>query len=108
MQGAGFVCVYVMDCLATQAIKVTSAQLLRPEIKTEEDVAAEIVANENEIILEKVEEEQMAIQSDDDSDTDINMNNALLDLNFTRADNKRNAAVFQTDNTSLSDSENWR
>lgn len=109
MQGAGFVCVYVMDCLATQAIKVNCAHLLRPEIKTEEDVAAEIATNENEIILEKVEEEQMAMQSDDDSDTDINMNNALLDLKLIKNDNKRNATFFPTDNnTSLADSENWR
>lgn len=111
MQGAGFVCVYVMDCLATQAIKVNNPHLLRPEIKTEEDVAADIVANENEIILEKVEEEQMAMQSDDDdSDADANGNNALLDLKFNKLDNKRNGNLFpgKGADASLADSESWR
>lgn len=111
MQGAGFVCVYVMDCLASHAIKVNNPHLLRPEIKTEEDVAADIVANENEIILEKVEEEQMAMQSDDDnSDADANGNNAILDLKFNRFDNKRNGNLFSVKgaDASLADSESWR
>ena len=38
----------------TQAIKVNSSHLLKPEILTEEDVTAELVFNENEIILKKV------------------------------------------------------
>lgn len=111
MQGAGFVCVYVMDCLATQAIKVNHPHLLRPEIKTEEDVAADIVSNENEIILEKVEEEQMAMHSeDDDSDADGNGNNAILDLKFNKFDNKRNGNLFpgKGADASLADSESWR
>lgn len=58
MQGAGFVCYYILDCLATQALKVTKPLLGRPEIKTNDDIKAEIVENTNEIILEKVEEEQ--------------------------------------------------
>lgn len=117
MQGAGFVCVYVMDALATQACKVNQPQLQRPEIKTEEDVVAEIVANENEIILEKVEEEQMAMQSDDDSDGGGGGiggsagHNAILDLKFTRNRGRAAAAAANattTDATALADSESWR
>lgn len=69
MQGAGFVCHYILDCLATQALKVTRPNLGRPEIKTDDDIKAEIVENTNEIILEKVEEEQYGM-SDDDLDDD--------------------------------------
>lgn len=71
MQGAGFVCHYILDCLATQALKVNRPNLGRPEIKTDDDIKAEIVENNNEIILEKVEEEQYAMfNSDEDLDDD--------------------------------------
>lgn len=70
-QGAGFVCFYILDCLATQALKVTKPNLGRPEIKTDDDIKAEIVENNNEIILEKVEEEHYGMfHSDDDLDDD--------------------------------------
>lgn len=71
MPGAGFICYYILDCLATQALKVTRPNLGRPEIKTDDDIKAEIVENNNEIILEKVEEEQYGIfHSDEDLDDD--------------------------------------
>lgn len=80
MQGAGFVCYYILDCLATQALKVTMPILGRPEIKTDIDIKPEIVENTNEIILEKVEEEQYGgdidasddeFDEDDDDEIDI-------------------------------------
>lgn len=70
MQGAGFVCFYILDCLATQALKITRPNLGRPEIKTDDDIKAEIVENNNEIILEKVDEEQYAVSDDDFDDDD--------------------------------------
>lgn len=69
MQGAGFVCFYILDCLATQALKVSGVILGRPEIKTDDDIKVEVVENNNEIILEKVEDEQYGM-SDDDLDDD--------------------------------------
>lgn len=76
MQGAGFVCFYILDCLATQAIKVSGPTLGRPEIKTDDDIKAEIVENNNEIILEKVEAEQYGgsdedLDDEDDDEIDI-------------------------------------
>lgn len=71
MQGAGFVCHYILDCLATQALKVNRPNLGKPEIKADDDIKAEMVENNNEIILEKLEEEQYGLfQSDDDLDDD--------------------------------------
>lgn len=104
MQGAGFVCVYVLDCLATQAIKVNSSQLARPEINAEEDVTVKILPNENEIILEKLDE-QTAIFSDDSDDD----HNGMIDLNFrTSTVNKpKDVGAFTGVNT-MTDTENWR
>lgn len=70
MQGAGFVCHYILDCLATQALKVNQPNLGKPEIKADDDIKAEIVENDNEIILEKLDEEQGLFQSDDDLNDD--------------------------------------
>lgn len=73
MQGAGFICFYILDCLATQALKIHRPNLERPQIKHEDDIKAEIIENNNEIILEKVEEEQYAMfNSDEDLDDDEN------------------------------------
>lgn len=82
MQGAGFVCYYVLDCLATQALKVNRPHLGRPEIKADEDIKPEIMENTSEIILEKVEEEQNALfnsdeDMNDDDDDEIDIGNRL-------------------------------
>lgn len=71
MQGAGFVCWYVLDCLATQALKINRPQLGQPEIKADEEIRADHIENSNEIILEKLEEEQNTLfNSDEDLDDD--------------------------------------
>lgn len=78
MQGAGFICYYVLDCLATQALKINRAHLARPEIKADDDIKPEIIENTNEIILEKVEEEQNHLfHSDDDMDDDDDDDNEI-------------------------------
>lgn len=103
MQGAGFICWYILDCLATQTMKLTT-KFISPQIQDEEDVAVEYVDNENEIILERVEEEQNALfsdSSDDDADE-----NALLDLKG-RADAKVTGFPTFAENN-LTDIENWR
>lgn len=117
MQGAGFVCVYVLDSLATQALKVTKASLEKPEIAVEEDVVAELATDENEVILEKVEEEQMAQMSDDSDAEEMTnvLNNAMLDLRLNNQKNQQGNMVLsmgsgdhQGRTHSLTDSESWR
>lgn len=105
MQGAGFVCVWVLDSLATQALKINNTQLMRPEIKADDDVPAEYISNENEIILEKLEEEQNAMVSDDsDDDEQLGLN---LNFRSESARKTRNVHQFTTEHN-LSDTENWR
>lgn len=103
MQGAGFICWYILDCLATQTMKLT-AKLLLPQIQDDEEVAVEFVDNENEIILERVEEEQNAMFSDDSDDD--NDENALLDLKGRVSTNVSGFPTFAENN--LTDIENWR
>lgn len=103
MQGAGFICWYILDCLATQTMKLTT-KLLLPEIQDDEDVAVDYVDNENEIILERVEEEQNAMFSDDSDDE--NDNNALLDLKGR--DNTKPSGFPTFAENNLTDIENWR
>ncbi|XP_037034143.1 intraflagellar transport protein 57 homolog [Bradysia coprophila] len=103
MQGAGFICWYILDCLATQTMKLTT-KFLSPQIQDEEDVAVEYVDNENEIILERVEEEQNALFSDD-SDDDAD-ENALLDLKGRTNTKVTGFPTFAENN--LTDIENWR
>lgn len=103
MQGAGFICWYILDCLATQTMKLTT-KLLLPQIQDDEEVAVEFVDNENEIILERVEEEQNAMFSDDSDDD--NDENALLDLKGRVPTNVNGFPTFAENN--LTDIENWR
>ncbi|EDS30030.1 intraflagellar transport protein 57 [Culex quinquefasciatus] len=103
IQGAGPICVYIMDCLATQALKLTKFQLKRPECKKEDDPMVDLIENDSEIILEKVEEEQMAGASDESDDE----GNGLFDLNFADQKSKKvTNKEYKVD--SLTDSENWR
>lgn len=89
MQGAGFVCHYILDCLATQALKVSRPVLEKPEIKMDDAIKTEVIENTNEIILEKVEEEQYALfNSDDDlndSDDDDDEMDVVSQLNLREA-----------------------
>ncbi|XP_055641788.1 intraflagellar transport protein 57 homolog [Toxorhynchites rutilus septentrionalis] len=103
IQGAGPICIYIMDCLASQALKLTKFQLKRPECKKEDDPMVDLIENDSEIILEKVEEEQMTGASDESDDE----GNGLFDLNFSDPKNKKIVnKEYKVD--SLTDSENWR
>ncbi|XP_050084526.1 intraflagellar transport protein 57 homolog [Anopheles aquasalis] len=109
IQGAGPICVYIMDALATQALKLTKFQIKRPECRKEDDPMVDLIENDSEIILEKVEEEQMAGMSDESEDE----RNAMFDLSFTdqKTLNRRSTAAQRKDEykvDSLSDSEAWR
>ncbi|XP_055596874.1 intraflagellar transport protein 57 homolog [Uranotaenia lowii] len=103
IQGAGPICIYIMDCLATQALKLTKFQIKRPECKKEDDPMVDLIENDSEVILEKVEEEQMAEASDESDDE----TNGLFDLNFSDSKLKKvTNKEYKVD--SLTDSENWR
>ncbi|XP_053696550.1 intraflagellar transport protein 57 homolog [Sabethes cyaneus] len=103
IQGAGPICIYIMDCLATQALKLTKFHIKRPECKKEDDPMVDLIENDSEIILEKVEEEQMAGASDESDDE----GNGLFDLNFVDQKYKKiNNKEYKVD--SLTASENWR
>lgn len=70
MQGAGFVCYYILDALANHAIKVNLPRLARPEIKEEHDAQPEVMENTNEIILENFDDEQYFLSDDEANEHD--------------------------------------
>ncbi|GAB0090736.1 Intraflagellar transport protein 57 homolog [Sergentomyia squamirostris] len=110
IQGAGAICVFILDSLASQALKVAKVHLHRPETVQEEDTVTEMIENDSEIILEKVEEEQNALMAaSEDSDEE----NSLLNLNLTASGQKNRAADqgfhlknFRAD--SIAATESWR
>lgn len=82
-------------------LKVSGIKFVTPALRTEEDQPLEMLENDAEIILEKVEEEQNAMPSDEDSDsgeTPMNLNK------FHRTFNN-NPGESTTDDK---DTENWR
>jgi intraflagellar transport protein 57 len=86
-------------------MKISKLVLQKTQIVAEDETQLELLENDSEIVLEKVEEEQNAIPSDDDSD--MEHNNSLLDLKFNHnSSRKTNLNDFKVD--SLTDSENWR
>lgn len=116
MQGAGFICWYVLDSLATQALKVNRPHLSRPEIQEEEDIQTEIIENTNELILEKLEEEQNGLFNSDedfDADDDDDDENDFGALSFNMKDGRRIRDVSsnkadKTKQNSLLSTEQWR
>lgn len=110
IQGAGPICVFILDSLATQALKVAKVNLKRPETVQEEDTVTEMIENDSEIILEKVEEEQHALMAaSEDSDEE----NSLLNLNLSGSGqrNRHPAQEFHLKNyreDSIAATESWR
>ncbi|XP_055704834.1 intraflagellar transport protein 57 homolog [Phlebotomus papatasi] len=110
IQGAGPICVFILDSLATQALKVAKINLKRPETVQEEDTVTEMIENDSEIILEKVEEEQNALMAaSEDSDEE----NSLLNLNVSGSGqrNRHPAQEFHLKNyreDSIAATESWR
>lgn len=107
IQGAGPICVFILDCLSTQALKISKNNFEKMEVQKEEETPVEILETDSEIILEKVEEEQMALASEE-SDDEVN---EMFNLNLANGvgvgnKNQSNLKNFKAD--SLSDSENWR
>lgn len=77
------------------------------EVQKEEETPIEILETDSEIILEKVEEEQMALASEE-SDDEVNEMFNLNLANGVGAGNKNRSNLKNFKADSLSDSENWR
>lgn len=103
ISGAGAICVYVLDCLATKVLKLSTVQIQKPQIKVEENSALDIIENDSEIILEKLDE-QAIVDSESDDERD---RNSIYDLNI----NDRKRQRYNKDSNkvdSLADNENFR
>jgi intraflagellar transport protein 57 len=104
ISGAGPICVYVIDCLATKVLKISTVQIQKPQIKVEENSALDIVENDSEIILEKLDE-QIIVESESDDERE---RNSIYDINLN--DRKRNRYSNKDSNKvdSLADNESFR
>ncbi|XP_044012389.1 intraflagellar transport protein 57 homolog [Aphidius gifuensis] len=92
-QGVGEHAIYVLDCLADQAIKASNFKWQKPEITVNDsNEESEIEDDDAELVLEKVEEEMMANYDNDDDDNiihidDIIKNHSDFVDNIQKADN---------------------
>lgn len=103
ISGAGPICVYVLDSLATKVLKVSTVPIQKPQIKVEENSSLDIIENDSEIILEKLDE-QIMIESESDDERE---RNSIYDINLN--DRKRNRYNKESNRVdSLADNENFR
>lgn len=104
ISGAGPICVYVLDALASKVLKISTIQMLKPQIKVEENSSLDIIENDSEIILEKLDE-QSVVESESDDERE---RNSIYDLNLN--DRKRNRFSNKDSNKvdSLADNESFR
>lgn len=103
MQGAGFICCYIIDSLTNHALKINMAKLQRFEMKEEEDESQpELIENTNEIILENFDDAEY-IRSDDemddrdDDDLLMNKGTTLRDLSAEKKDGKPKNSLLTGD-----------
>lgn len=103
ISGAGPICVYVLDCLATKVLKLSTVQVQKPQIKAEENSSLDIIENDSEIILEKLDE-QNGIESESDDERE---RNSIYDLNMNdKKRSKYNNKEYKVN--SMTDNENFR
>ncbi|CAG9797030.1 unnamed protein product [Chironomus riparius] len=102
ISGAGPICVYVLDSLATKVLKLSTVQVNKPQIKAEENSSLDIIDNDSEIILEKLDE-QTILESESDDERE---RNSIYDLNL----NERKRSKYNKENkvNTLADNENFR
>ncbi|XP_037826322.1 intraflagellar transport protein 57 homolog [Lucilia sericata] len=74
IRGAGPNCIFVLDTLATQALKIMRLSCQKLHIAQEDEIANDYLEDNAEIILEKIEDEQNDALSDDNSELDLNQN----------------------------------
>lgn len=103
ISGAGPICIYVLDSLATKVLKLSTVPINKPQIKTEENSSLDIIENESEIILEKLDE-QTILESESDDERE---RNSIYDLNLTeRKRSKYNNKEYKVN--TMADNENFR
>ena len=103
ISGAGPICVYVLDSLATKVLKLSTVQVTKPQIRAEENSSLDIIENDSEIILEKLDE-QIIVESESDDERE---RNSIYDLNFNeRKKNKFNSKDYKVN--TMADNENFR
>ncbi|XP_055917076.1 intraflagellar transport protein 57 homolog [Eupeodes corollae] len=107
LQGAGPICLYILDSLATQAVKVSQILYKHHHINQEIELAPEFLDDNAEIILEKLEDEQNSAFSDDSD----NGGSSLKDLNWFSSQNQpkrtNNDLNYNGDNN-FTEHEMWR
>lgn len=91
-----------MDSLATQVLKVSGIKFDAPVLRAEEELPMDVIENDAEIILEKLEEEQNAMPSDDDSDS------GDLSINFKQKRNYNHGFNETGTEDKDKDSQSWR
>lgn len=102
ISGAGPICVYVLDSLATKVLKLSTVQVQKPQVKLEENSSLDIMENDSEIILEKLDE-LIGIESESDDERE---RNSIYDLNIM--DKKRTRSGNKEYKASIADNENFR
>lgn len=102
ISGAGPICVYVLDSLATKVLKLSTVQMQKPQIKFEENSSIDMIENDSEIILEKLDE---GAGLDSESEDDMNQN-SIYDINMERRRGRPQRENYKMDN--LVDNENFR
>lgn len=103
ISGAGPICIYVLDALATKVLKLSTLQVNKPQIKAEENSSLDIIENDSEIILEKLDE-QTILESESDDERE---KNSIYDLNFNeRKRSKYNNKDYKVN--TMADNENFR
>lgn len=107
IRGAGASCIFVLDTLATQALKVIKFSCQKPHITQEEDVINDYMEDNAEIILEKIEDEQNGIMSDDSGEFDVNGYNFRQWQNQTIRTTDKNLNSLEISDK-LTDQQFWR
>ncbi|KAI4463611.1 ift57/hippi [Holotrichia oblita] len=97
-QGVGEHVTYILNCLAEKAIERMGFTLKKPMVQVEQDDESEIIEDESEIVLDRVEEEMLAYYSDESDDDNI------FNLNDSQVNKVLPANEAQTANI---DQENW-
>lgn len=91
-QGVGDEVVYILDQLATLALQKNNFKLELPQEPKEKDEEIELIEDESEINLERVEEEMIAAYSDDSDEenlfklTSVNIQPNMPEIKFTNTD----------------------
>ncbi|TMW54904.1 hypothetical protein DOY81_000137 [Sarcophaga bullata] len=114
IRGAGPNCIFVLDALVTQVLKVMKLSCQKLHIAQEDEVANDYLEDNAEIILEKIEDEQNDVLSDD-SEMDMNHNSFRqwgLKKHINKIAERDNVGGSETNSLkvtdNLTDQQTWR